>query len=147
MTTIKRNLKWAAKILTFLILLQSCTVYHKTTSSVDEAVASNNKVKLEVSDEEFPYKFKSIKVFDNEYYGLVKIKSDTYKRLRDRKTLDSDNAKFTYVQLNDNELSDIHLKNKGVSTALSVGIPVLVGGALIAWGVWAAGEAVSFSSY
>ena len=114
---------------------------------MEEAVASNNKVKLEVSNEEFPFKFKSIKVFDNEYYGLAKINSDTYKRLRDRKKLDSDNAKFTYVQLNDNELSDIHLKNKGASTALSVGLPVLVGGVLIAWGAWAAGESVSFSSY
>lgn len=125
MKTLKRNLKWAAKIFSFLILLQSCTVYHKYTSTVDEAITSNNKIKVEVSDEEFPYKFKSIKVFDNEHYGLAKIKSDTYKRLRDRKKIDFD-KNFRYVQLNQDELGSIHLKNKGASIALSIGIPLVV---------------------
>lgn len=134
MTTSKQNLKWAAKLLSFLILLQSCTVYHKYTSSADEAVASNNKVKLEISKDEYPYKFKSIKVFENEYYGLARIKSDTYKRLSGRKKIDL-NKKFTYVQLLPDELDDIHLKNKGVSLALSIGIPVIVvGGIAVAAG-------------
>ena len=146
MKTIKRNLKWAAKILSFLILFQSCTVYHNYTSSVDAAVSSNNKVKLEIDDEEFPYKFKSIKVFDNEYYGLTKINSNTYKRLRERKSIDAD-GNFKYVQLHQDELGYIHLKNKGASTALTVAIPVVAVGVLIGIGVWAAGESVSFGSF
>ena len=146
MKTIKRNLEWAAKILSLLILLQSCTVYHTATASVDEAIQSNNKVKVDIEMDD-PYRFKEIKVFENEYYGLVKVNSDTYKRLTNRKKMDSDSEKFKYVQVYEQELGDIHLKNKGASTALNVGIPVLVGGALIAWGVWAAGDSVSFGSY
>ena len=146
MKSVKRNLKWAAKILSFLMLLQSCTVYHKTTGSVDEAIASDNKVRLDIEMDD-PYRFKKIKFFENEYYGLAKVNSDTYKRLTNRKKMDSEKEKFKYVQVYEQELGNIHLKNKGASTALNVGIPVIVAGALIAWGVWAAGDSVSFSSY
>ena len=130
MKSIKRNLKWAAKILTFLILLQSCTVYHKYTSSVDEAVATNNKVRIDIQNDD-PYKFKNIKFFEDEYYGLARIKSDAYKRLTGRKKMDSDSQNFRYVQLYENELGEIHLKNKGASTALTIGIPVVALGIVV----------------
>ena len=133
MKTIKQNLKWAAKILSFLILLQSCTVYHKTTSSVDEAIASKNVVKINVPNND-AYKFKNLNVFENEYYGLAKIKSDTYKRLTDRKKIDLDD-RFRYVQLNEEELRNIHLKNEGASIAITFAIPVAFLG--IALGIFA----------
>ena len=136
MKTTKRNLKWAAKILSFLILLQSCTVYHNYSSSVDEAIATNDKVKLDIINDD-PYKFKNIKIFENEYYGLAKIKSDTYRRLSDRKKIDGGIKNFTYVQISQEELSNIHLKNKGASTALSIAIPVLGVAAALAIGTWA----------
>ena len=88
MKTIKKSIEWAAKILSFLILLQSCTVYHNYSSSVDEAIATNDKVKLDINNDD-PYKFKKIKIFETEYYGLTKIKSDTYRRLSDRKKMDA----------------------------------------------------------
>lgn len=136
MKTIKKSIEWAAKILSFLILLQSCTVYHNYSSSVDEAIATNDKVKLDINNDD-PYKFKKIKIFETEYYGLTKIKSDTYRRLSDRKKMDAGIKNFTYVQISQEELSNIHLKNKGASTALSIAIPVLGIGAAIAIGTWA----------
>jgi hypothetical protein len=125
MKSIKQNLKWAAKILSFLILLQSCTVYHKYTSSVDEAIATNDRVRIDIQNDD-SYRFKNIKFFEDEYYGLAKTNSDTYKRLTDRKKLDFEEDKFKYVQLYDEELGEIHLKNKGASTALSIAIPVVL---------------------
>ncbi|MCA0932430.1 hypothetical protein LCM02_08205 [Lutimonas saemankumensis] len=136
MKTIKKSIEWAAKILSFLILLQSCTVYHNYSSSVDEAIATNDKVKLDINNDD-PYKFKKIKIFGTECYGLTKIKSDTYRRLSDRKKMDAGIKNFTYVQISQEELSNIHLKNKGASNALSIAIPVLGIGAAIAIGTWA----------
>ena len=136
MKNTKRNLKWAAKILSFLILLQSCTVYHKYSSSVDEAIATNDKVTLDIINDD-PYKFYNIKIFENEYYGLAKIKSDTYRRLSDRKKIDGGIENFTYVQISQEELNNIHLKNKGASTGLSIAIPVLGIAAALAIGTWA----------
>lgn len=143
MKSFKQSFKLAAKILSFLILLQSCTVYHTYTSSVDEAVKTNDKVKLDVVNDD-PYKFKNLTIIEDEYYGLAKIKSETYNRLSDRKKLESNDEKFSYVRLNEEELKEIHLKNIKASKTLSIVVPVVVGlGVLVGVGVIVANEAGS----
>ena len=131
MKTIKRNLKWAAKILSFIILFQSCTVYHSTTASVDEAIQSSNKVKVVVPGED-PYKFLNLVRIDNEIYGVAKKKSNTSNLLQAQITDTSYQGKYNLIELNDQNLQDIRLMNKGASTALSIVIPVvLVSGVVV----------------
>jgi len=131
MKSIKSNLKWAAKIISFLILLQSCTVYHKYAGSVDEAVASNDKVWLETSPEDYPNTFLKLVRIDDEIYGVAKKKSSASKELRTQIVDSSYEGKYNLIKLNDEDLKDIRLKNKGASTALSVGIPVVLVGVAV----------------
>ena len=130
MKSMKRNLKWAAKILSFLILLQSCTVYRSYTSTVDEAIATNNKVKLVIENND-PYKFKKLQRIEGEIFGLAHHNSDTYETLASRKIIPSEFQKSSFVQVYDNELNDIHVKNKGASLAINIGISALIIGAAV----------------
>lgn len=127
MKIVKRNLEWSVKLLSLLILLQSCTVYHSYNSSIDEAIATGNKVKVNVENND-PYKFKKLVRIDDEIFGLVYSKSQSYKLLSSRKTIPTEYQTLFYVQVYDNELNDIHLKNKTTSTVLTVAIPVVVTG-------------------
>lgn len=129
MKTIKRNMRWAAKILSILILLQSCTVYHSYKSSIDDAIASNNKVKI-VLDSGEKHKFKKLNRNDNEVYGLIYNKSSSYEYWASRKSMPSKSETLTYVQIYDNELKNLHLRNKSASTILTIAIPILALGAL-----------------
>lgn len=130
MKSIKRNIKWAAYILSFMILIQSCTVYHKYNSSVDEAIATENKVKLDVENNN-PYKFQRLVRIDGEIFGLARHESNTFEFLSSRKTAPSEYQKSSFVQVYDNEINDIHLKNKTASTVISVAIPAVVLGVIL----------------
>ena len=130
MKAVKRNLKWAAKILSFLILLQSCTVYHKYSSSVDEAIAANDKVKLQVPEDD-PYKFLKLVRIENEIYGVAKRNSHASKELNGRIVDTSYEGKYNLIKLSEEDQRNIHVKNKGASTALSIVIPVVLVGAVV----------------
>ena len=125
MKTIKANFKLITKTLSILALLQSCTVYHSYTSSLDEAIVSENKVKIDLNQDD-TYKFERLYRFENDIYGLVRLNSDTYTRLSSRESKESEFKTLKYVQLYDNELDNLHLKNKTTSTLISVGVPVVV---------------------
>ena len=126
----KRKHILASILLSILILLQSCTVYHKYSSSLDDAITSNDKVKIVIPSYD-SYKFKKIQKIDGEIYGLMYNKSGSYKELVSRKTIPTDKETMTYVQIYKNELNDLHLKNKTASTVLSITIPFVVVGALV----------------
>ena len=136
MKSIKRNLKWAAKILSFLILLQSCTVYHKYTSSVDEAIATNNKIKTDLPNGD-SYKFIKLVRLENEIYGVAKKKSPVSKILNAQIVDSQYEGKYNLIKLNEADLKNIHLKNKGASTALTI-IPIVIVGiiAIIGGEAW-----------
>ena len=68
------DIKYLAFALTFLILLQSCTVYHSSPSTINEAIKSTEKVKI-VSPEENTYKFDYLVKIDNLLYGYAKKKT------------------------------------------------------------------------
>jgi hypothetical protein len=130
MKTITKNLEWAARILSLIILLQSCTVYNSATTSVDEAIMSNDKVKVD-APEANSYKFLKIIRMDNEIYGVAKKKSYTSKKLQAQIVDTSYEGKYNLIKLTRDDLESVHLKNKGASLALTIGIPVILVGALV----------------
>lgn len=127
----KKRFHCLAQLLSLLMILQSCTVYHSYTSSADQAIASMNKVKIKIIEDD-PYKFKQLLRFEGEVYGLAKSNSDTYKRLTSRKMIKAENEVYRYVKLNEDELNRIQLENKGLSTTLNIVVPVVVVAGVIA---------------
>jgi len=83
MKTSKRILKYFAIAISSLVLLQSCSVYHKSSCSVDEAIRSGSKVKITVTNKD-PYILKRLERHDGQVYGVVNTNSSTYKRLREQ---------------------------------------------------------------
>lgn len=124
-------LRCMAFLASILILLQSCTVYHASTSSVDQAISSKNKVKIKVADDD-PYIFKRLERQDENVYGVVNINSSTHKRLQEQVTDPNYEKKSALILLNDQDLKNIHEKNSGLSTAINIAVPVIVVGGLTA---------------
>lgn len=125
MKTIRYRLKTMANLLSLVIIFQSCTIYQSSHATIDEAISSNNKVKLYTENDQ-PFKFEKLEEINGEIYGLVSVKSSTYKMMKSRDSIPNKYKTTTYVKLYKNELSDIRLKNKTASTVVSVAVPAAV---------------------
>ncbi len=115
MKTIKKQIKSVTLILSMLILLQGCTVYKSVSVTLEQAAKEENKVRLETTSGE-KLKFKRIGIDNGEYYGVKKVKGNIVK-----------------VPLNSNYIKNVKLKDKTLSTILTIALPIaiLVGAGLI----------------
>jgi len=130
MKTIRSYLKPISILLMFLITLQSCVVYHSKTASVDEAIQSANRVKV-VSTSNDIYKFKNLQNEDEKIYGITKANSSTAKKFSDQETTEIMGSKNVSILLSDTQINEIYLKNKTMSTVLTVGAIVVPVGILV----------------
>lgn len=112
-------------LLVFVLLLQSCAVYHKTPISIADATATNNKVLVTKTDDT-KLKFKKIELTDGMYYGIA----------QDSK------GKMVKTPLKDSDIKSIRILDKSNSTILTIGIIVvpLVVVAVILFGDWGPGN-------
>ena len=133
MKTSKLILKCFALMISSLVFLQSCSVYHNSTCSVDEAIRNNSKVKISVANDE-PYILKRLERHDGAVYGIANTNSSTYKRLREQVKDHNYEGKYGLILMQEQDLKNIHEKNTGASTALSIGIPVVALGITLAIG-------------
>ena len=140
MKTSKRILKCFALLISSLVFLQSCSVYHNSTCSADEAIKNNSKVKISVTNDD-PYILKRLERHDGAVYGIANTNSSTYKRLREQVKDLNYEGKSAMILMNEQDLKNIHEKNSGASTALSIGVPV------VALGITAAIGATSVHPY
>ena len=124
MKTSKLILKCFALMISSLVFLQSCSVYHNSTCSVDEAIRNNSKVKISVANDE-PYILKRLERHDGAVYGIANTNSSTYKRLREQVKDHNYEGKYAMILMQEQDLKNIHEKNTGASAALSIGIPVV----------------------
>lgn len=111
MKKLKKRLKVVALFLTGLILLQSCVVYHKTPTTLEQASQLRTKTKITQTDGD-TFKFKYISYEDGVYYGVKKKSGELVK-----------------TPLDQEYISKVLTKNKSTSTWLTVaaiGIPVIV---------------------
>ena len=74
MKTLKNQLKSISLFLGMLIFFQSCIAYKKTTSSLDEIVELETRVKLVTLDNQV-HVFKKIEKKDNNYYAIKFLKN------------------------------------------------------------------------
>lgn len=137
MKKIRLHLKFIALVLISIMTLPSCSVYYTETASVDEALLSDNKVKIITTTNDI-YKFEKLQTEDDQVYGVTRKKSSTAKKFSNEiVSIDSD-SKFVKISLEEIIINEIHLKNKGASTAVNVVIPVVIVGVLVGVGVHSA---------
>jgi hypothetical protein len=104
----KNRIKHVSLLLSILIVFQGCTVYKSANTTLDEAVKNKIKTKLETNNG-VNFKFKKI-VFENDnYFGVRKVKGKTEK-----------------MQLNEKHINNIKLKDKALSTVLTIALPITV---------------------
>jgi hypothetical protein len=127
------NIKALSLIFTFLMLLQSCTVYHSAPSTLEEAVSSADKVKIKSPDFEV-YKFSNISFLDGNIYGLAKKKSSTAKALSNQITVKTSDQNNVRILLTEQNVLSYHLKNRTGSTLATIAVPVVIVGALVGIG-------------
>ena len=115
MKTLKIFIKPISYLLTFLILLQGCTVYKKQNISLEQAVATKNRVKL-VTKENEKQKHLYVTTNNGEYYGTKKV-----------------NNEIIIIPLQEENIKNIRTVDKAASTiatllTFSVGTLVFLGG-------------------
>lgn len=124
MKTMRLYLKKISIFLMFLITFQSCSVYHSKTATIDEAVQSNNKVKVITVSNDI-LKLHKLKLEDGQIYGVLKKGSETAEKLSDQGVIKYSNSKYEKIPIKESSIKEIHLKNKALSTVLSITIPVV----------------------
>ena len=113
MKTIKKHLKVFALFISVLILIQSCTIYKSTSVTLEEASKTNNKVKVEKRNGQKVKYSKIVVLNDGNFYGVKKEK-----------------YLFNNILLDQNDIDKIQLKDKTMSTILTVAIPVVIIGVI-----------------
>lgn len=92
-------------VLLLFILLQGCSVYQKTSVTLDDAVKSNSKVRIEGNNNK-RLDLKNVEQKDGAYYGF------------------KNNGATTPVVLDEKEIKSVHLIDKSKSdlgTILAIG--------------------------
>ena len=129
MKTIRKHLKLVSMLLSITIFMQSCVTYHSSTANIDEAVQSNDKIKL-VSSTNDTYIFQELQRENGNIYGITKRNSITAKALSAQILEDTKDKKNVKILLTNEQLNNIHLQNKTMSTLATIGIPLVVVGVI-----------------
>ena len=132
MKTIRVYLKFISLFLALLITLQSCSVYHSKLASVDEAIQSVNKVKVITASND-TYRFEKLQKENDQIYGVVKKGTETAIKLYEQGIMKDNISEYVTVLLEDGTIKQIYLKNKTLSTVLTITIPI-VGVAVVIFG-------------
>ena len=129
MKTVRKHLKMISLLLSLTILAQSCVTYHSSTASIDEAIQSNDKIKL-ASETEETYVFQELQRENGNIYGITKRKSVTADLLSTQIVEDTKDKKYVKILLRNDQLNNIHLQNKTMSTLATIAIPVVIVGVI-----------------
>lgn len=104
MPNVQKHLRLFSLLMTLLMLLQSCVVYHKTPVSLDQAVLAKTRSKLFTADGTFA-KYKYITEIKGEFYGIKKK-----------------SGMLVEIPLGDDPDIEVFLKNKSTSKWLNYGL-------------------------
>lgn len=114
-------MKKISLLLSFLFLLQSCSVYRSPTS-LDEAVAADKKVKVVTADEK-KYRFKRLERENDRLYGITGKGSVTAKRVVGLPA--TYNGDLLKVDLSQVAIEEVRLRNNILSAMLNIAIPIV----------------------
>lgn len=135
MTKITANFKLIFLILSVTFLLQSCKTYQSKSSTVEDAILSQKRVKVKTSENK-SYKFESVQKEDDQLIGVAKRKSKTAQELVTQIITENPNSKFVKILLPDNFINEIRLGNNtgkivgwgigGIVGSITAGLLILV---------------------
>jgi hypothetical protein len=108
MKTIKKQFKSITLLLIMIILLQSCVAYKGQSVTLERALNSKNKVKIETKDN-LTFKYDSVTFEGEKYYGNNKV-----------------DGKILKTELKKDVITNIRLEDKKKSKFLNVMIPVSI---------------------
>ncbi|MEG9326843.1 hypothetical protein V6B16_02755 [Salinimicrobium catena] len=103
-------------------LLTGCNVYHSGNASVNEAVDSDTRVKV-VTTDNVEYEFKRLLRENNQLVGITGRNSDAVKQLAHYQQVP--NGHNIKIILPENDIKEVHLKDKKTSTLVNVGVPIV----------------------
>lgn len=105
-------------VLTFLF--QSCKIYNSRTSTKEDAILSENRVRVK-STTNSSYKFEKLILEGDQLYGIgMKQSSKSKSAYNDNIVNVNKSDKNVKIRLTDDLVNEIHLYSKGKSTALKV---------------------------
>ncbi len=121
-------LKLFAKLLTMILLFQSCNIYRSKPVSVDKAVEFNRKVKLTTENNQV-FKFNSLEREGAELFGIAKANSKEAKLMAENIVEKNYKGKFVKIGIAENSVEEVKLKNYTMSviTPIAIGLAVFVG--------------------
>lgn len=105
-----------------LILLAGCNVYHSGSASIEEAVESDSRVQVVTTDNVF-FEFKRLQRENGELVGLTSPGSDAAKALTYYRQVP--NGKTVKIVLPEEDIREVHLKNKKMSNIVNIGVPIV----------------------
>ena len=126
----KISIKLIALMLSIVVLMQSCRVYHSATVSVDEAISSQKRVKVKSNDNE-TYRIKKLDKNNGKLYGVAHLNSDAAHYLSSYLIDNTNGGKYVDILIPDKFISKIQLHNKSLSTVLTVLLPIIAIGGLL----------------
>ena len=112
-------------LFSLLFLLQSCSVYHSGTVSIEEAVATENKVKI-VAEDGTKYKFRKLETAEGKLLGITRLNSSTAEKVAGMPA--EIEGKKLKVDLSEMSIEKIKIRNNMLSTIINVGVPVIIAG-------------------
>ncbi|MEL0457523.1 hypothetical protein WJN01_14885 [Flavobacteriaceae bacterium SZ-1-7] len=113
MKGLRKHFRLIAMAFGILVLLQSCVAYKKGNYTLEQAVAEQNRVKVRTAEGK-TIKYEKVEFLDGTYYGRKMIK-----------------GKSSLVALDEEDISDVMLQNKKMSTQLSIIAPFVVIGVVL----------------
>ncbi|UNZ00387.1 hypothetical protein MQE36_08615 [Zhouia spongiae] len=123
MKAIIKYIKQLYIVIVSATLLHSCSIYRSQNSSIDDAVSSRQKV-LVLNTNLERFHFKRLLFQKDSLYGVASKNSKEAKRLSDLISAEKYNDKYLKIYLPEKDIYEIRQKNKSLSTAISIAIPV-----------------------
>lgn len=102
MNKLKKCLKPISLLLTFVVILQGCTIYKQQNITLESAAIQGAKVKVVTKDNK-TQKYLYITSINDEYYGVIKGKDGLLK-----------------IPLQQENIKNINIKNKAASLAVNI---------------------------
>lgn len=118
-----KHFRLLSSILCLIFLIQSCSIYHTESISLQQAEELNKDVRITTKSGD-KLKFKSIEEEGGDYFGLTRLKSKTSKELQKMGLIGRETGKLYAFGLETLNIQKIQEKNKTVSTLGTVGLVI-----------------------
>lgn len=102
--------------------MTACSVYHKDIADVQTAIDSNNRIKVETTNN-LVFELRELRREDGQLVGITRRNSETAKLMMHRPQVRE--GKFTKIPFTDEEIKAVYLKNRKMSNIVNISVPLV----------------------